>query len=195
MEMRASRPVPGKEEDTEEAMPGRLQYSRLALTSSKTWILLWRGAGAKANVGRRAVGALREIKKQRSQAGQKFQCISETLHWVCLSPASPAHPCPQTAGPTLLPLTQCESGEEERPHGNPPLLSEQWVTTIRSESTCLLCVRIFVLVTSPRYAFNTYRDYANNVPFFFLDAPLVLQDLSSPARDETCGPCSGSMES
>ena len=30
--------------------------------------------------------------------------------------------------------------------------------------------------------------------FFFLDAPLVLGDLGSLTRDETCGPCSGSMD-
>lgn len=115
MEMRTSQPVQNKEEDAEEATPGRLQYSRLALTSSKTWTFYDEALEPKQMLEEGAVGALREIKKQRSQAGQKFRCISETLHWVCLSPASPAHPCPQTAGPTLLPLPSVRVARRKAP--------------------------------------------------------------------------------
>ena len=74
----------------------------------------------------------------------------------------------------------CSLNSESPPFAVNPLVCSACVSSCSSHPPVMLLIPIEIMLI---------------MYLFFLDAPLVLQDLSSPARDETCGPCSGSMES
>ena len=116
MEVTASKWVPyDEEEDGEEAVTennwcviweNNFDYSRLHLTSYKTWTLLCYRHWNKKQMMKEGLvpyrNSFREMKKQKSQTAIK--CISVKLHWVCL-PLWPPLP-PLLSFPSLPPLRQ-----------------------------------------------------------------------------------------
>lgn len=107
----------------------------------------------------------KERSKEVEPGGNFDAFLKHCTACACLLPPPPI-PAPKTAGPNFLPLGSPSVRVVRRKTLRRSTSALWTVSGHHSQLIHLSALRHPPPPPAPCYAFNTYRDYANNIPFF-----------------------------